>query len=368
LAFTSASPVKKNSYVPETKTFYLHLYKAKLSPDGFERVVWTVNGTYPGPALVITKGDRLVVHVINNLGEPTSVNFTSDKNIKRDCSCIQIHFHGFFQRGTNWYDGVPGQTQCPIPDNTTFIYNFTVPDQSAQYVDGVLGAIIVKDPDDPYQNDYDEDVVVLLSDWYHNETSTLLSYYLSPESEGTEPQPDNGLINGLNNYNCTWAPVSYCIKCVDNADLSKFNFVPGKRYRLRVINTSFTFSIDDHEMDVIEVEGMMTKRHTIHRLIINVAQRYSVILTADKPVSNYWMRADLQIKCYYDSPIEIVHLNPYVNAIVHYEGANHLNPTTKGWADNLNRLKNCIDLNTSNLKPLYLENVPKKADQTIYLD
>ncbi|CAG8502367.1 16729_t:CDS:2 [Racocetra fulgida] len=218
LAFISASPVKKDSYVPETKTFYLHLYKAKLSPDGFERVVWTVNG-----------------------------------------------------------------------------------------------AIIVKDPDDPYQNDYDEDVVVLLSDWYHNETSTLLSYYLSPESEGTEPQPDNGLINGLNNYNCTWAPVSY--KCVDNADLSKFNFVPGKRY-----------------------------------------------------LSNYWMRADLQIKCYYDSPIEIVHLNPYVNGIVHYEGANHLNPTTKGWADNLNRLNNCIDLNTSNLKPLFLENVPQKADQTIYLD
>ncbi|CAG8726012.1 15009_t:CDS:2, partial [Dentiscutata heterogama] len=210
-------PVKKRAYVPEIKTFYLHLYKAKLSPDGFERVVWTVNGTYPGPTFVVTKGDRLVIHFINNLGVPTS--------------------------GTNWYDGVPGQTQCPIPNNTTFIYNFTVPDQSgtfwyqhlAQYVDGVLGAIIVKDPDDPYQNDYDEEIVILLSDWYHNETFTLLSYYLSPASKGLEPRPDNGLINGRNNYNCKWAPVSY--KCIDNAGLSNFNFVPGKRYRLRIINT-----------------------------------------------------------------------------------------------------------------------------------
>ncbi|KAF0550241.1 multicopper oxidase [Gigaspora margarita] len=213
--------------------------------------------------------------------------------------------------GTNCYDGVPGQMQCPIPNNTTLIYNFTVPDQSgtfcsnhshhlAQYVDGVLGAIIVKDPDDPYQNDYDEEVVILLSDWYHNETFTLLNYYLSLASKGLEPQPDNGLINGRNNYNCKWAPVSY--KCIDNAGLSKFNFVPEKRYRLRVIILvkkfynlysallSFTFSIDEHAMDVIEVEGMMTKRHTIHRLIINVAQRYSVIVTADKLVSNFWMK------------------------------------------------------------------------------
>ncbi|CAG8699418.1 79_t:CDS:2, partial [Dentiscutata heterogama] len=37
-------------------------------------------------------------------------------------------------------------------------------------------------------------------------------------------------------------------------------------------------------------------------------------------------------------------------------------------ADNLNRLNNCIDLNTSDLKPFFPENVPAKADQTIYLN
>ncbi|CAG8764362.1 36177_t:CDS:2 [Gigaspora margarita] len=121
-------------------------------------------------------------------------------------------------------------------------------------------------------------------------------------------------------------------------------------------------------MDVIEVEGMMTKRHKIHRLIINVAQRYSVIVTADKLVSNFWVRADLQADCFDDSSDQIVHLNPYVKAIVHYEGANHLNPTTKRWADNPNYHDNCIDLNTSDLKPLFLENVPAKADQIIYLN
>ncbi|CAG8753385.1 5751_t:CDS:2, partial [Funneliformis mosseae] len=62
-----------------------------------------------------------------------------------------IHSHGMFQRGTPWYDGVPGQTQCEIPNNYTFTYNFTVPDQAGtywyhshaltQYVDGIVGAL-----------------------------------------------------------------------------------------------------------------------------------------------------------------------------------------------------------------------------------
>lgn len=43
----------------------------------------------------------------------------------------------------------------------------------------------------------------------------------------------------------------------DNATL---NFVPGKTYRLRVINTSafstFFFWIDGHDMRIIEVDGV----------------------------------------------------------------------------------------------------------------
>jgi len=47
--------------------------------------------------------------------------------------------------------------------------------------------------------------------------------------------PDNGLINGKNNYNCSLAP--HGSTCVDNAGLAKFKFEPNKRYRLRIINT-----------------------------------------------------------------------------------------------------------------------------------
>ncbi len=34
-----------------------------------------------------------------------------------------------------------------------------------QYPDGLRGVFIVKDPNDPYAGQYDEEVIVTLSDW-----------------------------------------------------------------------------------------------------------------------------------------------------------------------------------------------------------
>ena len=79
-------------------------------------------------------------------------------------------------------DGTAWVNQCPIIPScavthiccicyylTTFsdIYKFNVPDQSGtcwyqshdstQYCDGLRGALVVYDPDDPYADDYDVD-------------------------------------------------------------------------------------------------------------------------------------------------------------------------------------------------------------------
>ncbi|CAI2167147.1 4172_t:CDS:10 [Funneliformis geosporum] len=329
---------------PKTNTFDLVLKKVNLAPDGFTRVVSTINGQYPGPTIEANKGDRIVMNIHNELEAPTA-----------------IHSHGMFQRGTPWYDGVPGQTQCEIPNNYTFTYNFTVPDQAGtywyhshaltQYVDGIVGALIIHDPDDPYKAEYDEEILVMLTDYHHTEAHILLKSFLTPESE----VPDNGLINGKNNYDCSKAPPGST--CVDNAGLAKFEFVSNKRYRLRIINTSafssFFFSIDKHVMEVIEVEGSYTKRNKIHRLPINVAQRYSVIVTADQPVDNYIMRSEFQKMCMPDEAISL----PVVTAIVHYDGAPEDSvPKDIPWTD---FLEECIDLDPKTLQPLYEENIPE---------
>ncbi|KAF0514371.1 multicopper oxidase [Gigaspora margarita] len=329
------------------KSYNIKITKEPYAPDGFKRDIYLVNGQFPGPLIECNKGDVLVINVENCLNEDTT-----------------IHSHGIFQRDSPWYDGVPGQTQGGIPSNETFTYKFKV-DQSgtywyhshsrAQYIEGLLGPLIVHDPQDPYLHEYDEEIIVILQDWYHTDSKTLLATFLTPESEGNEPDPDNGLINGKNSYNCSWAPNGS--KCDSDAPLANFKLVYGKRYRFRIINTSafatFIFSIDDHPLDVIEVEGMMTKRHTVHRLPINIAQRYSVIVKADKPKKKYWMRSEMESACF---AAPATNLNPLIKAIVEYEGCDNKDPSSTAWSDDV---ENCVDLNVTDLKPYKPQNVPK---------
>ena len=91
-----------------------------------------------------------------------------------------VHWHGLFQEGTNWADGAAFVNQCPISAGNSFLYNFDVPDQAGtywyhshlatQYCDGLRGAMVIYDPDDPYADLYDvddESTVITLVDWYH---------------------------------------------------------------------------------------------------------------------------------------------------------------------------------------------------------
>uniref|UniRef100_U9SVW8 Uncharacterized protein n=1 Tax=Rhizophagus irregularis (strain DAOM 181602 / DAOM 197198 / MUCL 43194) TaxID=747089 RepID=U9SVW8_RHIID len=331
-AVVSPTPILNRGYIPKTNNIDFTIEKVTLAPDGFTRQLSTVNGQFPGPTIEVNKGDRILMKIRNKLGESTA-----------------MHAHGMLQRGTPWY------AQCVIPDDYEFTYNFTVADQvgthwyhaheTMQYVDGVFGALIIHDPDDPFKSEYDEEIIVMLTDYHHTNAQILLKQFLTPEI------PDNGLINGKNNFDCSKAPPGS--KCVDNSGLAKFEFVSNKRYRLRIINTSafsaFFFSIDKHEMEVIEVEGSYTKRNKIHRLPINVAQRYSVIVTANQPVDNYIMRSEFQ---------KTINL-PNIKAIVHYEGApDDPEPKDNPWSDSLTEY---VDLDHKTLQPLEEEKIPEST-------
>jgi iron transport multicopper oxidase len=76
----------------------------------YYRDVIGINGQWPIPPLYVTIGDNVIINLYNGLGNETTT----------------IHYHGLFMNGTNYMDGVPQVTQCPIQPGGTMTYNFTV--------------------------------------------------------------------------------------------------------------------------------------------------------------------------------------------------------------------------------------------------
>ncbi|RHZ65592.1 hypothetical protein Glove_313g52 [Diversispora epigaea] len=346
------SKLSSRSQTPKTHEYNFNVTIIYGAPDGVSRQIWTINEQFPAPTIEITKGDRVIMNVYNNLNETTTV-----------------HVHGLFHQGDPWNDGSVATSQCGIPPKSTFTYNFTVNQVGTyyyhahfpgQYIDGIYGAFIIHDPEDPYLDEYDEEYIVVLSDWFHTEGKILTKMYF--ELHFVEPNPNNGLINGKNKYDCTQLyPDTPC----NGGECSKFTFVPGKRYRLRIINAStmapFFFSIDNHILDVIEVEGGYIEKYTLTTVPLNIGQRYSVIVKADQEISNYWMRSAFDYTAYFRNQTTKV----YNNAIVHYEGADEKEPTTQFWNDSITSEWKDLD-QLVNLKPYYYEELPS-SDLTMLL-
>ncbi|CAG8611212.1 20755_t:CDS:2, partial [Gigaspora margarita] len=349
---------------PTVREYDFRVYKAQLSPDGVPRTVYTVNGQFPGPIIQANVGDQIIINIINQLGEPTS-----------------IHSHGIVQKGTNWYDGVPGITQCPIPNGGNFIYNYTVDVPGtywyhshyiAQYVDGVHGPLIVQDPADPHLSLYDYEYVVTFQEWYHNTTEQLLHIKMGANYTGLSPVPASVVISGYGQYNCSAAQGLSC-----NSSVTPPTYVvqSGKRYRFRIINTSadnhFHFSIDNHTLLLIEADGINVKPVMVQKLPINIAQRYSVIVNASQPVGNYFIRASATTNCLLLNNATIDYdrrdiINWNATGILHYEGANNSIPTSKEWPDT--GAVTCDDVPDANLVPFVANTPPQNVSQDFTLN
>ncbi|KAG2054190.1 laccase [Suillus hirtellus] len=278
-----------------------------IAPDGFERSATLVNGIFPGPLIAAQKGDNFSIQVVNELTDETMFKSTS------------VHWHGIFQNGTNYADGTSFVTQCPIAQNNSFTHNFSAPNQagtywyhshySVQYCDGLRGALVIYDPDDPLAYMYDVDnasTVITLSDWYHV-VAPVLRHIIGTDA-------NSSLINGLGRY--AGGPAS---------DLAVINVEQGKRYRMRLVAMScdpnFNFTIDGHNFTIIEADGQLTEPLPVDQLQILAGQRYSVVLVANQPVDNYWIRS---LPSLAGASFE----GGTNSAILRYQGAPQVDPTT----------------------------------------
>ncbi|KAG1733195.1 laccase, partial [Suillus paluster] len=305
---STSYPLNAHSNIRGPKT-NLTISNKVISPDGFARSATLAGGTFPGPIIAAKKGEKFEINVVNRLTDDGMLKSTS------------VHWHGLNQNGTNYVDGVSFVTQCPIAQNHSFLHSFDAGEQtgtywyhshySTQYCDGLRGALIIYDPEDPLSYLYDVDdetTVITLADWYHV-VAPVLSHLNIGGITG-----NSTLINGLGRYQ--GGPKS---------KLAVVKVKHGKRYRLRLVamscHSNFIFSIDNHNLTVIEADGELTEPLLVDSLQILAGQRYSVVLHANQSVDNYWIRA-------FPNTPDSSFVDGQSSAILRYNGAPVAEPTT----------------------------------------
>ncbi|KAJ1940072.1 ferroxidase fet3, partial [Linderina pennispora] len=179
-------------------------------------------------------------------------------------------------------------TECSIPPNGTFTYRIPMVQAGtywihshykAQTSDGLRTALIVRNPNDYYK--YDEDIILPMSDWFREPANTIIKQFSSPDPNVRyKPMIPYGIIGG---------------ECL-NAKVIKF--VKNKTYRLRLLNIGasfeFHFSIDDHELRIIEVDGVPVKEKPTKGVMLAAGQRVSVLVRSKETAdNNYLFHADM---------------------------------------------------------------------------
>ena len=165
---------------PKRLTYYWNITSEYRAPDGVRKKVYLINGQFPGPLIECRTGDRLTIHVTNNLDGP------EDR--------VSIHWHGLNMRGANAMDGASAFTQCSTPPNKSFTYDFEIDSESrgtfwyhahsdVQRGDGMYGGLVVHDAKDRGRDltsyTYEKEVLLLIGDWYHRSASEVLDWYMS---------------------------------------------------------------------------------------------------------------------------------------------------------------------------------------------
>lgn len=247
-----------------TVTYDFDISWVTANPDGqFSRPAIGINGQWPIPRIEANVGDRLVVNVLNSLGNQST----------------SLHFHGLFQNGTTHMDGPTQTTQCAIPPGGRFTYNFTVEQPGTywyhshthgQYPDGLRGPLIIHDTESPFKGKYDEELILTVSDWYHDQMPGLLSFFMSKVNPtGAEPVPNSALLNDTQNL--------------------KVSLQPGKTYLFRMVNMGAFAGqyvwFEGHNITIVEVDGVYTQPAEASMIYLSAAQRCSFLITAKQGVT-----------------------------------------------------------------------------------
>ena len=246
----------------------------------------TVNGTVPGPLVRLKEGQNLVVDMVNNSSEGTS-----------------IHWHGLLVPFL--MDGVPGVTMAALEPGKTFRYEFPIRQagtywwhaHTLQEPMGHYGPIII-DPKGPEPVEYDRDYVVMLSDWSPMNPHTIMAklkkgegYFNYNQRTMTDDYPLSAderrmwakmRMMPTDISDISAATYTYLLNGHGPEDGLEYLFKKGERVRLRFINgaaaTFFNIRIPGLPMTVIQADGQNVRPVQVDEFQIGNTETHDVIV------------------------------------------------------------------------------------------
>ena len=254
-----------------------------------------INSLLPSPLLKFKEGKEVVIHVINEMDEPTS-----------------IHWHGLLV--PNEMDGVPGVVFPGIPPKSRFTYRFPVVQYGTYWYHshspmqeqlGMYGPLILE----PKEEDVikaDRDYVIMLSDWtdedphrilsnlkkhpgyYNFQKRTLGDFLREAREKGFYPTLKERLMwaqmrmDSRDIADVTGYTYTYLMNGQTTEENPTFLFKPGEKVRLRFINASaatyFNVRIPGLKMTVVQADGQNVYPVDVDEFRIAIAETYDVIV------------------------------------------------------------------------------------------
>jgi len=269
----------------------LRIARQTMMIDGRASKAIGINGTVPAPLLRLKEGQKVRLHVINDLDEDSS-----------------LHWHGLLVPPDQ--DGVPGVSYPGIRARTTFSYEFTLRQSGTYWYHshsgtqeqaGLYGPIVI-DPAGADPVAYDREHVIVLSDHSFMSPDLILARLKQqPGYFDYQQQTLAGLLAGRDQTqkqrlqwgrmrmdptdisDVTGATYAYLVNGHGPYDNWTALFTPGQRMRLRIVNassmTTFNVRIPGLSLTIVQADGQNVRPVETDEFQIGVAETYDLIVS-----------------------------------------------------------------------------------------
>ena len=280
-------PTAKNAEVLSSKEIHIVAREALLPiTDTIKLPVYTFNGSVPGAQIRIKQGDRVKIHVKNELLEP-----------------ITIHWHGYPVPFSQ--DGVPGITMDAILPGESHTYEFTatIPgtywyhshQEGSRQVDmGLYGTLVVEPKK---KENIDRDYTLVLDEWTkqsmnsRTETSRNNQSHVGHHNSSHGGHTHSGSIeHDMSMYDL------FTINGKSGNSIEPLTVKKGEKIRLRIVNAGYmshALHLHGHDFKVVATDGQPINSPPLVKdqlLKIAPGERYDIEFMANNP-GEWWLEA-----------------------------------------------------------------------------